>query len=251
MKQRVQGAVVGFAVATLIMGGVSAVAAATRTIEATYGVNVVLDGVRQEFADDMQPFTSDGRTFMPLRAIADSLGLDVEWNAATSTAYLTSGGTAAPVSVNDGWSPLVPVPDPTLPAVPEPTLPSLPAPDPAPVPEPAPVAEPTPEPVPEPAPAPAMTVSQQNAIRSAETFINTMPFSRTSLIGQLEFGGFTNEEATIAVDSITVDWYAQAVLSAESFVALMPFSRSALIDQLLFGGFTQSQAAHGATGVGL
>ncbi|HOA80824.1 MAG TPA: Ltp family lipoprotein [Defluviitaleaceae bacterium] len=34
----------------------------------------------------------------------------------------------------------------------------------------------------------------------AETYLETMPFSRSSLIEQLEFEGFTTEEATYAAD---------------------------------------------------
>jgi len=96
-----------------------------------------------------------------------------------------------------------------------------------------------------------MTVSQQNAVRSAESFIRTMSFSRSGLINQLEFGGFSNADATFAVDNIVVDWYEQAARSAESFLRTMAFSRSSLINQLEFGGFTRSQAEHGANSVGL
>ncbi|MCL2841795.1 MAG: copper amine oxidase N-terminal domain-containing protein [Defluviitaleaceae bacterium] len=90
MKQRLQGMVMGFLVAVLTLGVVTVFATSTRTIEVTHGVNVIIDGIRQNFDDDMQPFMSEGRTFLPLRAIADSLGLDVTWNGSTSTAYLSS-----------------------------------------------------------------------------------------------------------------------------------------------------------------
>ena len=96
MKERMQGMAMGFLLATLILGAVTVAATANRTIEVTYGVNVVLDGVTQTFSEDMQPFVSGGRTFMPLRAIADALGLDVQWDSATSTAYLSSDAPAAP-----------------------------------------------------------------------------------------------------------------------------------------------------------
>jgi len=91
MKQRMQGFIIGFLIAVMVFGTVTVVAAPLRrTIEVMYGVSVVLDGVQQSFPDDMRPFVSEGRTFMPLRAIADTLGLEVEWDGSTSTAYLTS-----------------------------------------------------------------------------------------------------------------------------------------------------------------
>jgi hypothetical protein len=106
MKQRLQGIVMGFLIASFIFGAVTAFAASTRTIEVSYGVNVVVDGVRQNFTDDMRPFTSGGRTFMPLRAVADALGLGVEWDGATSTAYLTSGSTVAQSSTQSTPAPI-------------------------------------------------------------------------------------------------------------------------------------------------
>ena len=97
---------------------------------------------------------------------------------------------------------------------------------------------------PERAQTPTTTPSQRNAIGSAEQFLQVSSFSRSSLISQLEFGGFSNEDATFAVDNITVDWYEQAVRSADGFLAVSAFSRTSLIDQLVFGGFTQNQATH-------
>jgi hypothetical protein len=90
MKQRLQGMVAGILIAILFMGTVTAVAASTRTIQATYGVNVVVDGAWQQFAPDMQPFISGGRTFLPVRGIADAFGVDVEWISATQTVYLNT-----------------------------------------------------------------------------------------------------------------------------------------------------------------
>ncbi|GHF05227.1 Ltp family lipoprotein [Pseudolysinimonas yzui] len=103
----------------------------------------------------------------------------------------------------------------------------------------------------EPEPAgPALTVSQQQAIAQAESYLRFTAFSRTGLIGQLEYEGFSTEDATFAVDNITVDWNAQAAASAESYLEMMAFSRSGLIDQLLYEGFTPEQAEYGVTAVG-
>ena len=90
MKQRMQGVLVGVLATVLLLGTASVFAATTRTLDATYGVTVVVDGVRQNFADDMQPFTANDRTFLPVRGIADALGLNVEWDGNTRTVYLNS-----------------------------------------------------------------------------------------------------------------------------------------------------------------
>jgi hypothetical protein len=96
-----------------------------------------------------------------------------------------------------------------------------------------------------------MSVSQQNAVGSAESYLDFMAFSRSGLIKQLEFEGFSTADATFAVDTVDVDWMVQAEKSAQSYLDFTSFSRSGLIDQLEFEGFTSEQARHGADSVGL
>jgi hypothetical protein len=96
-----------------------------------------------------------------------------------------------------------------------------------------------------------MTVSQENAVESAESYLSYSGFSREGLIEQLEFEEFSTADATFAVDNVTVDWMAEAEQSAASYMDYSSFSRSGLIDQLEFEGFTSDQAEHGADSVGL
>lgn len=46
------------------------------------------------------------------------------------------------------------------------------------------------------------TVSQKSAIRQANSYIRVSGFSRSGLIEQLEFVGFTNEQANYGADSV-------------------------------------------------
>lgn len=87
---------------------------------------------------------------------------------------------------------------------------------------------------------------QDNALSSAESYLNFSGFSRSGLITQLEFEGYSSEDAEYAVDNIDVDWNEQAVRSAESYLSSMSFSLDALIEQLVFEGYTQEQAEYGA-----
>ncbi|RQD70827.1 MAG: copper amine oxidase N-terminal domain-containing protein, partial [Tindallia sp. MSAO_Bac2] len=43
---------------------------------------VFVDGERLDFPD-AEPFIRDGRTLVPIRAIAEALGSEVEWNGET------------------------------------------------------------------------------------------------------------------------------------------------------------------------
>ena len=94
------------------------------------------------------------------------------------------------------------------------------------------------------------TTEQINALNSANAYLNTMPFSYTGLIEQLEYEGYSNEAATYAADNCGADWNEQAALTAQSYIDLMSFSRSGLIEQLVYEGYTQEQAEYGASAVG-
>ena len=91
----------------------------------------------------------------------------------------------------------------------------------------------------------APTKAQENAVKMAKTYISIMTFSRSGLIEQLEYEGFTNEDAVYGVDNITVDWNEQAVKMAKTYLNIMTFSRSGLIEQLEYEGFTHEQAVYG------
>lgn len=98
---------------------------------------------------------------------------------------------------------------------------------------------------------PLSPASQANAVRAAKNYLETMPFSRTGLIKQLQYEEYSTADATYAVDNITVNWNAQAARSAKNYIEMMAFSRSGLIDQLLYEGYTSSQATYGVNSVGL
>jgi len=102
----------------------------------------------------------------------------------------------------------------------------------------------------------ALTGPQKNAVRAAKQYLRFKGFSRDGLISQLssQFGdGFDVNDATIAVDSMDVDWNEQAAKSAKSYLDMMGFSCAGLINQLSssFGEkFTESQATFGARKAG-
>lgn len=96
----------------------------------------------------------------------------------------------------------------------------------------------------------------ENAIRSAESYLSMTGFSRDGLIEQLSspYGdGYSVADATTAVDSLSVDWNAQAVRSAEQYLQMTGFSCTGLIEQLSseYGSkYTVDQATYGAKQAG-
>ncbi len=102
----------------------------------------------------------------------------------------------------------------------------------------------------------SLSKPQLNAVRAAQSYLNVSAFSRDGLIEQLSSpagSGFNRNDATLAVDSMNVDWNREAVKSAKQYLQLMGFSCKGLIQQLSAqagGKFTEQQATFGARQAG-
>lgn len=116
------------------------------------------------------------------------------------------------------------------------------------------------EPDPKPAEAPkaddsALSMSERNALREAESYLNYQAFSRQGLIDQLssEYGSqFPVADAEKAVSFLEennmVDWNEQAYKGAVEYLNYQAFSRQGLIDQLSSDSgsqFTREEAEYG------
>ena len=96
----------------------------------------------------------------------------------------------------------------------------------------------------------SMTMGEKNALASAKSYLAFSAFSYNGLIDQLEFEGYTTEEATFAADNCGADWNEQALESALSYLRFTAFSYEGLIEQLEFEKFTSEQATYGADNCG-
>jgi len=92
---------------------------------------------------------------------------------------------------------------------------------------------------------PAGTVSQRNAVSKGASYLRSSSFSRSGLISQLQYEGFSVEDATYGTDAQNADWNAQAVKKGASYLRSSSFSRSGLISQLQYEGFSGSEATYG------
>jgi hypothetical protein len=100
---------------------------------------------------------------------------------------------------------------------------------------------------------PVGTVSQQQALTSAQGYLDDgQGFSRAGLIDQLEYEKFSHADAAWAADHAGANWDAQAVISAKGYMSDgQGFSRGSLIEQLQYEKFTLAQATYAANKVGL
>ena len=92
-----------------------------------------------------------------------------------------------------------------------------------------------------------LSTEQASALQMAHDYLRASAFSRTGLIEQLEYEGFSKDDATYAVDNCGADWKAQAALMAKQYRKSSAFSHNGLVEQLEYEGFTHEQAEYGAT----
>lgn len=94
------------------------------------------------------------------------------------------------------------------------------------------------------------TIGKRNAKKSAKSYISALALSRTQMIEQLEFEGYTTEEATYGADNCGADWNVEAAECAENLLDVMGMSRSQLAEQLEFVGFADEQIEYALEKVG-
>lgn len=99
--------------------------------------------------------------------------------------------------------------------------------------------------------APAMTAGQENALASAEQYLDYSSFSQEGLVDQLKFEDYSVADATFAANHVDADWNEQAAAKAEEYLDMTSYSHQGLVDQLKFEGFTPSQAEYGVKKAGL
>ena len=92
----------------------------------------------------------------------------------------------------------------------------------------------------------------ESATRSeAHSYLSVSAFSRSGLVKQLKFEGFTTEQAKYGAAHVGANWSAQAAKAAKDYLRISGFSRSGLIHQLEFEGYTVGQATYGVKEAGL
>lgn len=94
------------------------------------------------------------------------------------------------------------------------------------------------------------TTGEKNALKKAKSYLEYSAFSRDGLIGQLEFEGYTNSEATYGADNVGADWNEQAIKKAGQYLEYSAFSYTGLVEQLEFEKFTHEQAVYGVDNCG-
>ncbi len=106
MKKRMQGLAAGLLVGTLLTSGIAFAKKASQTTELFYNdIKITLNGKEVLPTDAngnyVEPFTISGTTYLPVRGVANALGMNVEWDGANRTVVL-SNALSAPFTLAAG-----------------------------------------------------------------------------------------------------------------------------------------------------
>ena len=85
LKSYIAGALTVALLTPAVLFAANPTARETALRELTYGVNVIVNGRALELQGVDRPFILDGRTFLPVSVVAQSLGVPVQWDGATWT----------------------------------------------------------------------------------------------------------------------------------------------------------------------
>ncbi len=93
MKKRLQGLIAGILLGAMLTGGVVFAKQISETAELFYNnIKIYIDGgeivPKDANGNVVEPFTMNGTTYLPVRAISNAFGKDVEWDGATQSVYI-------------------------------------------------------------------------------------------------------------------------------------------------------------------
>ena len=133
MKKQLKGIAIGILVITLLVGTTTVLGnpmyrqltVRTTSTNLIVNGNIISSQVMDNRGNMLEPLLIDGNVYLPAGALANALGMDVRWDSATSTLYLTSRVTAMQPVVQ----PVAPQPQPPVASVittPQPQAPIAP-----------------------------------------------------------------------------------------------------------------------------
>lgn len=93
MKERLKGMIVGLLIGTAIAGGTVWAATGMKTIDVMYdNIKIYMDGELVEPKDangqTVEPFIYNGTTYLPVRAVGNAIGKEVNWDGVEKVVYL-------------------------------------------------------------------------------------------------------------------------------------------------------------------
>ena len=95
-KDCAKGFIAGVLLTILLSSTITILANTGTMLEVFFNVNhVIVNGTPLNLSEADRPFISDGRTFLPVRAISEALGQPIDWDGNTGTVYIGSPAATA------------------------------------------------------------------------------------------------------------------------------------------------------------
>lgn len=93
MKSRIQGLVAGILVGVVLTSGSAFAKQVSEAAQLYYNnIKIYIDGAeivpKDANGNPVEPFAMNGTTYLPVRAVANAFGKDVEWDGATQSVYI-------------------------------------------------------------------------------------------------------------------------------------------------------------------
>lgn len=93
MSKKIKGLIAGGLIAALLFGGASFAKQTSEQVEIFYNnIKIFIDGSelipKDANGNTVEPFIMNGTTYLPVRAVANAFGKDVDWDGETNTVYL-------------------------------------------------------------------------------------------------------------------------------------------------------------------
>ncbi len=93
MKKRLQGLISGIIIGVILTGGAAFAKQASEWAELYYNnIKIYIDGgeitPKDVNGNYVEPFTMNGTTYLPVRAISNAFGKEVEWDGITQSVYI-------------------------------------------------------------------------------------------------------------------------------------------------------------------
>ena len=93
MNDKLKGAIAGLLLGATLTGSVAFAKTGTETLDVWYNnIKLYVDGQRIDPKDTLgnpvEPFIINGTTYLPVRAVGEALGKEVNWDGNTSSVYL-------------------------------------------------------------------------------------------------------------------------------------------------------------------
>ena len=94
MKQRIQGIIIGMLISAVLFNGFVYAAQNNDVVQRIFNnIKITLNGneiiPKDVNGNSVEPFIIDGTTYLPVRAIGNALGLNVDWDSSTNTVVLS------------------------------------------------------------------------------------------------------------------------------------------------------------------